>query len=168
MNSDIERKFQELDKVLADAPRFCGPVVLNWIGERFRARNWMGDSTENWPQRKDPTKWGKVKNPNRALLVGHNGAGRLKNSFVVERATEDGILIGSDVGYARAHNEGFKGTVSQRVRAHTRTRRGKDEKVKAHDRTIHQNLPRRQFIGNSQHLAAAMIEEIWSRCNKIK
>lgn len=80
---------------------------------------------------------------------------------------------------AKAHNEGFKGTVVQHVNAFERKRWEKMDvysvktrrklknqvkvqtgtvKVKSFNRTIHQNLPQRQFMGNSPLLDQAITE----------
>ena len=52
------------------------------------------------------------------------------------------------VDYAQVHNEGFKGIVP--VPAHTRKTKRKDVPVKAHTRKT--NIPKREFMGDSEEL----------------
>ena len=72
-------------------------------------------------------------------------SGRLRRSIRTTHVDRDSAAIGTDVEYAQAHNDGFRGRVNQRVRSHYR----KGRKVKSFKRTINQNIPQRQFIGNS-------------------
>lgn len=66
---------------------------------------------------------------------------------------EDKVTImagGDEVTYARVHNEGFEGEVTQNVPEHIRkTKTLKEVKVKAFTRRIHQQIPKRKFIGSA-------------------
>ncbi len=178
-NKDFNNKIDALDRVAAELPKRCGVVALNFIHDRFKAQNWIGYYAEPWKRRKNPTKWGKVKrNSGRALLVDTR---RLQRSIRLETATQEHIIIATNEPYAKAHNEGFRGTVQQNVKQHTRkrtrparTKTGKKSKrevvgsstVKAHKRTIRQNIPRRQFMGESPYLLKAIEREVTAQFMK--
>lgn len=146
----LEEKLKEMQASLAEKlrqlPPIIGEEVVNFALDNFQNESWEG---KPWQKRKNPTKWGKADDEGRALLV---KTGKLKRSIRVGEIMEDKVSIiagGEDVPYARAHNEGFQGLVHQHVREHFRTtRKMKTVKVKAHDRVIDQNIPKRPFIGN--------------------
>lgn len=159
---NIQKTEQHFRRVLQYAPGMLGNVAVNFFLDRFRYQDWMGASTEPWRQRRAKN----GRNKGRAILV---QSGRLRRSIRITRISGLTVTIGSDVPYARAHNEGFRGTVS--VKAHRRNKYGKekvgsgkftkagkermktvqrkigDGMVKAHTRRV--NLPRRQFMGAS-------------------
>ena len=148
-------------------PRRAATLAVGFSKDRFRAQNWADTSRESWKPRSANT-WGRKERSGRAILV---DSGRLRRSIRVIHVDENSAIIGTDVPYARAHNEGYSGTVKQNVRAFTRNKtkygviRGKqlkrstkisygrvktgDVNVKAHTRTITQKIPRRQFLGQS-------------------
>lgn len=142
-------------------PRELGTVAVNYFKDSFRRQGWRDKSLERWKPRKPGAK----RNTGRAILV---DKGHLRNSIILSKADAKSAVISAPVPYAAAHNEGFSGTV--RVRAHTRqmsrkvsvTMSGiKSRKVrsrsmqvadgivhvKAHSRSM--NLPKRQFLGDS-------------------
>ena len=65
------------------------------------------------------------------------------------------VYIGTDVPYAKAHNEGGEITKTVNVRSHSRARKGRTDKfkVKSYQRKMNLTLPKRQFIGDSAALA---------------
>ncbi|KAA2245506.1 hypothetical protein F0L74_05985 [Chitinophaga agrisoli] len=165
----IERHFKQ---VLLYAPGMAGNEAVNFFLDRFRERNWLNIRRSAWKDRKDPTKWGPAKrNKGRAILV---LSGRLRRSIRITSIANLQVHIGSDAPYAKAHNEGFKGIVTQHVSPYTRkvNRTGiikrtalktrskikwgkvtvRETTVKGHTRKIKQNIPRRQFMGRSQQL----------------
>jgi len=83
--------------------------------------------------------------------------GRLKKSVRVISADETKIVVGTDVPYAKIHNEGgtINKTVSVKthtVEQHTRMRKGRKESVKAHTKEAHTRkmntkIPSRRFLG---------------------
>ncbi len=149
----LEDKFRALEREISAKlrriPPAIGDEVVTFAVDNLEKQGWQGNGLEPWPKRKNPTQWGKRDEEDRALLV---KTGKLKRSIRVGRIEEDKVSViagGADVPYARAHNEGFQGPVHQHVKEYfRRTRDFKEIRVKAHDRTIHQNLPKRQFIGN--------------------
>jgi phage gpG-like protein len=111
--------------------------------------------------------------------------GRLKRSIRKVSANRDRVIIGTDVPYAQAHNDGFKGPIRQRVRSLTRalTKFGITSRrqlkrstaiefgrvkigettVKAYNRTIQQDIPARPFIGQSEALEKELMKHIINR-----
>lgn len=153
--SNLESKLRQLESEISgklrQLPPLIGEEVVNFSLDNFENQAWIDQGAIPWPKRKSPTKWGKADDPGRAILIG-KGSGRLRRSIRVGAIQEDKVQViagGADVPYARVHNEGFQGLVHQHVREHIRrTRNGGQYSVKAHDRTINQNIPKRQFIGH--------------------
>jgi len=140
----ILRLQQKARVFLTRLPLLIGNEAVNFSLDNFRRQGFLGNTMERWPKRKKS--WSKKGNNSRNVLI---STGRLRRSVRVIRATIDAVVIGSDVPYAKAHNEGLKLGVIQSVKAFTR----KDgANVKAHTRRINMKLPRRRFIGNSPYL----------------
>ncbi len=161
----IHIKAQALKQRLLTLPVKMADTAILFTKQRFREQAWADTSTQPWK----PRKAGAKRNKGRALLV---SSGRLRRSIRLIRTTADSATIGSDVPYARIHNDGFRGVES--VKAHTRhkytksrvetgklTKTGKmgmqtvstisgDIQVKAHTRRM--NMPRRRFMGESAAL----------------
>jgi phage gpG-like protein len=173
-NNNIRKKAAALRSRLLTLPVKIGDTAVLFTKQRFGQKNWIGDRVEYWRPRKPHSRWGKTaRNKGRALLV---DTGRLRRSVRIMGKTSYSVTIGSDVPYATAHNDGFRGSVSQQVSAHARRKFGKEKvgtgkfnkngsertrskkvvagttQVSAHARTIKQNIPRRRFIGQSQYL----------------
>lgn len=171
---ELERRIKG---ALTTLPTLVGNEVVNFSKDRFRQQGWLGNTFEPWPARKSHSKWGKTpRNKGRAILV---DTGRLRRSIRIIRSSWDAVVVGSDVPYAKAHNEGVRLGIIQQVKSHTRkvTKVGIVKKaslktksnitygrvatggtiqVKAHKRRINQRIPRRQFLGNSQYLTARL------------
>ncbi len=151
MSKNAQQTWQQIERQLAqklrELPPIIGNEVVNFTLNNFKQKAWSGHSQEVWKKRKNPTKWGKKDETQRALLV---KSGKLRRSirYRTENYRVWVMAGGSDVPYARAHNYGFRGKVQQTVRPFTRKMKdGTVQKVKGFKRTIHQNIPRRQFIG---------------------
>lgn len=159
---NVSAQESHFKQVLQYAPGMLGNDAVNFFLDRFKYQNWLDSSTESWRARKRNI----GRNKGRALLI---QSGRLRRSIRITRINGLTAYIGSDVPYARAHNEGFKGTVQ--VKAHSRnvykpekvatgklTKTGKmrmktvqrlsgTNQVRAHTRRM--NIPRRQYMGYS-------------------
>lgn len=98
----------------------------------FQRKAFFSDA---WKPRKDPKALG-------SLLVVTGAMRRSIKSEVVNH----GVRFSSSLPYTTIHNEGGKGTLN--VKAHYRTRNGKQYKVRAHRRRF--NMPKRQFIGDGK------------------
>lgn len=147
----LEQMQQQMIVVLKRAPVLLGNEALNFFLDRFKDQAWLGSSKEKWAPRKKVSKWGKkTARNNRNILI---DSGRLRRSVRIIRTGALDVTLGSDVPYARAHNEGLRLGVIQSVRSfNRRTKTGKRVTVKAHTRRINQRLPKRQFMGNSPYL----------------
>lgn len=145
-NMEIIR--QRLAQKLQELPVILGEEVVNFSHENFDKQAWQGENDQPWAKRKNPTKWGKKDEENRAILV-KTGAGR--RSVRVVRVEKYKIIIGAGgevAPYMKVHNYGSQGVVNQTVRPFTRKlKSGKMANVKGFSRTIYQNIPKRQFIG---------------------
>lgn len=156
-----------LDRVHIRLPRAMADVARNFFVDSFKRQGWYEDRILKTETKKKNT------DRKRAILV---KSGRLRRSIRVRRATFRRITIAAEAPYAAAHNFGVDETVT--VRAHTRRTYGRvQEKYTTRSRkewtrtkrvetgshtvrshTRHMQLPRRQFMGDSQmldHAAAA-------------
>lgn len=155
---------QAIRRAVPQLPLIMGNEAVNYVLDNFRAQGYIDGGVHNWPGRKND-----VRAKGRALLV---RSGRLRRSIRITALTADSATIGSDVPYAKAHNEGFRGTVQ--VRAHNRriisrrrvgtgkyTKKGKERTqiqesvkktvlVRAHPMKM--NTPQRRFIGPAKEL----------------
>lgn len=124
----------------------AGVIAVNFSKDTFRTKSWHDKTREKWKPRK---------REDRGSLMARTG--RLKRSIRRLSYGTAYVLIGTDVPYAKAHNEGetFKETV--RVKSfRRRTKRG-TAKVRSHKRKMNTKLPQRKFLGAS-HTLAKMIE----------
>lgn len=164
---NIKKVEQGLKEIIYRLPKQIGAEAVRFSKESWRRQGWQGATFEPWQKRR-----GGKNNRGRAILV---RSGRLRRSVRVLRATTDSVVIGTDVPYAAAHNNGFRGTVNVKVHKRNRykkTRTGtgiysvktKKERtrtvssydgahwVQSHTRTM--RIPKRQFIGESPYMEA--------------
>ena len=168
MNETIEyiNLLNRVTKAVSVLPRRAAALAVNFSKQRFRDQSWVDNTTEPWKKRRPGWKTESRKRQGLAVLI---DSGRLRRSIRTIYVDDSMAIIGTDVPYARAHNNGFRGRVKQQVRTHMRHakgggKRGRDEKgrylkatprtagtirVRAHSRTLRMNLPRRRFIGAS-------------------
>lgn len=155
---DLNKRLAATKKTL---PRKVAAIVVDFFKGRFQRQSWIDRTTEKWAPRKGKSK----KNKGRAILV---RSGRLRRSIRAVNITQEQIIIGTDVPYARIHNEGGKIEGTQNVSSYTRrahqrkgyTRAGrkikstqvKQSTVKSHTRHVSRVMPRRQFMGASEAL----------------
>ncbi len=134
-------------------PKMAGIEAVKFSKDRFIRKNWVDQNSQAWDKRKRSPKWYSDEQKNQAkrgsLMV---KSGRLKRSIRVTNVTANSVTIGTDVPYAQIHNEG--GTINHTVsiKSFTRTRKGRNETVKAHNRKRIINMPKRQFMGESSML----------------
>lgn len=160
-DKDVEKLRRTIAAFIKKTPTKVGNTSVKFYKDRFVRGGWIGDGgLEKWKPRKRRDR-NERRRGNRALLV---KSGRLKRSIRVIKKTRDSVTVGTDVEYARMHNEGFEGRVSQSVSSHKRKShmrrngrsrrrsRVKEAKIKESKRTIKQKIPRRKFIGNSKFL----------------
>ena len=182
MKNNLQINLNAVSNALQRLPRMIGAQAVVFYKQRFKEQAWTDTATQPWKPRKPGT----PRNAGRAIL---KDTGRLQRSIRVINVTRTSVTIGTDVPYAKAHNEGFKGMVT--VPAHTRSRyekvkvgtgqfsiktqkertrtekrvvQGSEITVKAHTKRM--NLPRRQFIGNSRVLNQQVGRLIKAEINK--
>ena len=152
-----------------------GTIAVNFSKERFVKKDWKDQVSEPWKPRK---------RPDRGTLMTRTG--RLKRSIKKMAMGENYVVIGSDVPYAKVHNEGGKTQKFVYVSAHTRkkmvakstnlrTRKQSRERVhigdiqvKSHIRKMNLKVPQRKFMGESRaltlrlqhHLKKSLTEQI--------
>lgn len=146
---------------------------LKFFKKSFNKQGWEDVALDKWKKRKKP----KPKHP---ILV---KTGNLKRSIAILKNVGYNIVIGTNLPYAKIHNEGFDGEES--VRAHTRKRNiktrigggglfvngkfkkgiykkvkiiGTSTQVKAHTR--HMVMPQRQYMGHSTQLSYLQIKRL--------
>ncbi|MGV4506727.1 phage virion morphogenesis protein, partial [Ornithobacterium rhinotracheale] len=108
MIPEVNRQFwKKLDKDLKDnlhrrLLNEAGDRALRFSKERFRQKNWVDTTPQKWKPRQ--------RRDSGSLLV---RSVRLKRSIRVLSKTATSVTIGTDVPYARIHNEG--GTIREKV-----------------------------------------------------
>lgn len=85
---------ERLERKTAELPEVIGNEIVNYALDAFDKQAWEG---QQWDKRKSK------KDPSRALLI---KSGILRRSIRVVRTTATGGSVGTDVPYARIHNEG--------------------------------------------------------------
>jgi len=129
-------------------PIIIGNEAVNFTLDNFRLQGFMGNSFQRWlPVKKNS--WGKKKRGNTILV----SSGRLRRSIRVVHLNADSVTIGTDVKYARAHNEGMRLGLIQTVEGFSRKN---GSNVKGHTRKVDMRIPKRQFMGNSPYLNARL------------
>jgi phage gpG-like protein len=163
--------------ILLYAPGILGNEAVNFFIDSFRNQGWLNNRFEPWKKRKSKIGTG------RSILV---QTGRLRRGIRITSNSGGKVIIGNDAPYAKAHNDGFRGTV--RVVAHERnqyskskvgtgklTKKGKERMktvstisntfvVKAHARRM--NMPVRRFMGESQYLTIRLKRILAAELNK--
>ncbi|AZB17589.1 hypothetical protein EG352_07320 [Chryseobacterium indologenes] len=124
-----------------------GVIAVNFSKERFVQKNWINQNREAWQPRKRPSRG--------SILV---RSGRLKRSIRKISQGNYYVYIGTDVPYAKIHNEGGQINNIANVKPHTRrarsgrSSRSGTQNVKAHTRRMNIRMPKRQFLGDSMVL----------------
>lgn len=159
----MEPDYKELSRICANVeraisiiPQKAAVIAVNFSKERFVKKNWL-DTTE--------TTWKKTKKGKGSTLI---KSGRLKRSIRKVHVGADYAIIGTDVPYARIHNDGgtIEGTEqvrSHQRRAHKRKTYPRSNKrikagivrahtVKSYKRKFKRTFIQRKFIGQSQYL----------------
>ena len=140
------------EEIISDAAEIVAETATEYYKSAFKKKAFDGNP---WTPAKAPKTTG-------SLLI---DSGALVNSIRPAVITPQRVVISAGnekVDYAQVHNEGFKGIVpvpahtrkTKRkdvpVKAHTRKTKRKDVPVKAHTRKT--NIPKREFMGDSEEL----------------
>lgn len=137
---NIAQEIEEMmDEICEASAEIIARDATAYFKERFEEKEWNG------------TAWVPAKNPvSRGSLLMRSY--KLLNSIRPTEITPTRVVItaGDDlkVTYARVHNEGFNGNVD--INPFTRVVKGKQQQVKAHTR--HMQIPKRQFMGETEEL----------------
>lgn len=98
---ELERK---LDRYIDTLPTKVGALAVEFYTKSFRRQGWLDERLERWPPRKKRRKKrGRRRERARAILI---KKGTLQRSI---RETGKGrryVRVGTDVVYAKRHNEG--------------------------------------------------------------
>ena len=168
---DDLKLFDNIGKVLDHLPVKCAAIAVNFTKERCRTQHGLDKTPEPWKPR---TRRTGRKSDNRAILT---KSGRLRRSIRRTGIGSNYFEIGTDVEYAKIHNDGGNIDNIQNIKSHSRcehTRKAyarKDGKkikqqrikkytVKAYKRHIRYTMPKRQFIGQSDALNKRMFDFI--------
>ncbi|MBL7868869.1 MAG: phage virion morphogenesis protein [Flavobacterium lindanitolerans] len=142
MSSNIFAKLKKLQRVHETFVPKAAIVAVNFSKERFVQKNWVDRSRQNWEPRKRKDRG--------SLMV---KTGRLKRSIRKIRVGSNYFIIGTDVPYAQAHNDGLTinrtVTVKPHQRAITRGRNPRRVNIKMHQRKMQRTFKKRQFLGES-------------------
>lgn len=193
--SELPPQFDRIKKGIMDYRanlyKHVGAVGLQFIDSNFRAQGWQNKTLIPWRatrRKKNVFGIGKKVSVNakgQTVRKGHAmiliNSGRLQRSFHANSAGIGRVRWFTDVEYAKAHNEGFKGTVT--VKSHQRrilqkqkiysvkTRKGGLQKVETGSITVksfsrNMNIPRRQFMPSTNSNSEIFNKQIWETINK--
>lgn len=130
---------EDLDKLAAtikNISRRAAAACEKFSKDRFTEQGWKDSALQPWKKRKRETS----RDKGRGILI---KSGRLRRS-IKARAYGLNITISSDVPYAEAHNEGFKGEISETVGSHSR----KSHKRKSYTRSDGKKIPSVEVSGH--------------------
>lgn len=167
MENKFEKIHKELKKVYQNIPNKIAVVAQQYFEESFERRGYNETPFEKWKQRKNPNS---KKNKGRAILV---QSGRLSKSIRIISVSTSNIKIGTDVPYAKIHNEG--GIITQGARSErfvrNKTKKGKFKKgTKAGKGQTYKErkieIPKRQFLGENNKDLQKKIDDIFEKAIK--
>jgi phage gpG-like protein len=161
----------QLERKLSQLPAIVGNEVVNYSLDAFEKQSWEGKA---WDKRKSK------KDTGRALLV---KSARLKRSIRIIRSTLNSVTVGTDVPYARVHNEGERINRQARSETFVRNRYLKGPKSKMFGgmgafkkgtkegeglsfKAYSYNMPQRQFLGNTPALRARIRKVVIEHMNQ--
>lgn len=147
-----------INDVFANLPTWAGNAALNFFLDSWRRQGFIDKTFKRWLPRRFDTR------PGGAVLIG-KGSGQLRRSLRL-RTGPDFFEVYTSSPYAKLHNEGghIRQTVTPRqrryfwARYHEALTRHKSPteaamwKRMALSRTLTINVPKRQFMGDSQLL----------------
>jgi phage gpG-like protein len=138
--SETAKRYREYRRKLPDK---ISVMAVEEIKGNFKIGGYRGGAVVVFWKKRSNNYWGKTNRKGRALLI---KSGRLKRG-IRKRPTFDYARVVNDVPYAQPLNDGFSGTIIQKVKAHNRKSKSKKAiKVKAFKRKIMMKLPARPFM----------------------
>lgn len=137
---NIEQEIAEImDEICAESAKIIAAAATVYFQDRFEEKEWDGVP---WAPAKNPPSRGSLMLRSRNLRDSIRPTEITKERVVITAGYEDRVT------YAQVHNEGFEDNVN--VNPFTRVVKGKQQEVRAHTR--HMNIPRRQFMGETEEL----------------
>lgn len=159
-NFDFKAQLNQFIQYRNGLTRIIGNEAVNFYKKSWSRQGFIENSrVEKWA----PRKQGKRRNT-RAILV---KSGRLRRSVRITRINPLMVSVGSDVPYAKIHNEGGVINKTVRVRGHLRNGKSGRYAVKFHSRKMNLTMPKRKFMGQSQFFDRRIRMQIKYRLNKI-
>ncbi len=153
-------KLNTIARVIDRAPGRIAVTAVNFSKQRFRQKNWVDRSRKPWPKRQRKDKG--------TLMV---RSGRLKRSIRKIYVGKNYVIIGTDVPYAKAHNEGEtikkKVSIKEHQRQIKRGRNPRSIKVKSHNRNMNITFKPRRFLGESAVLGRRIEMMLYNDFKKI-
>lgn len=146
-----------------------GVEAKNHFVINFSRQGFLDDTVDPWQKRKNK------KGSGRGILI---KSGDLRRSIRIIRQTRNGVVIGSDLKYARIHNEGGiinkasrNATINFKIKSNGSSRFAKaknanfqqDVNIKGHQI----RMPKRQFIGNSGYLTRRLAMMLRAEIRKV-
>lgn len=105
MPNPFDLRFKDMDdklrRTLLQLPAIAGAIVVKHSDQAFRDQGWTDHTLQEWTPRASEDAKDRAKL--RHILI---KTGRLRRSVRVIQATLQGVIVGTDVPYARIHNEG--------------------------------------------------------------
>lgn len=170
MSENYSEIFDRVNVAVQQLPPRIAVLAVNFSKDRFVQKNWIDSISQPWKKT--------IKRKGSTLV----DSGRLKRSIRKVRVTPTQVVIGTNVPYARVHNNGLEIAGSEYVRSFTRKahrreshyRKGKRIKsqtinsyrVKSFTRKYQRKFAKRQFIGKSQRLNNNIENLITSELNR--
>jgi len=151
-SKDPRQIFADIKKLGGNIPRIAGNLGVRHFKDSFTKQGWDDEgSIDKWPARKSTKR-------THALLV---KSGALRRSIRIVRVTRRSVIISSELIYAEVHNSGSS-SAGGRSRGGSGRRQGRRPRTK---RTggRGQNIPRRQFMGESRNLERQINKNIERR-----
>lgn len=157
--NDVLRQWNQFQRQIGT---IAGGTAVKWFKGNFKAQGFRMDrATVKWKARSSGAK----RNRGRSILV---DTGRLRRSIRIVRKGPHWAVVGTDVPYAAAHNSGLRKTGTAQVNNYfRRSRKGKLHQVKPHKRKLNINIPKRQFLGNSEGLNREIAREFTKRLARL-
>lgn len=153
---DFKREQIALEKVFKHLPTWAGNAALNFFKDSWRRQGFIDQRFERWPKRRNDRN-----GAGRAILI---SSGSLRRSLRLSTG-DTWFEIGTDIPYAKAHNEGatIEQIVTPRQRRyfwamHAKARRTGDTaaadtwRAFALSKKLTIKMPKRQFMGRSRLL----------------
>lgn len=148
---ELRRKLIAAKRALRDAPRIAGTRYVNNAIQAFCEQGHTDIVRTPWRPRAAPDK-----DKGRHILV---KSGDLRKSIRIVAIGPNWVRVGTDVRYAKVHNEGGRIKAVFRVPEHTR----KGSTVRKHVRRVDHKMPERPFLKRSRRAELQIRRDVLRR-----